>query len=87
MSAGAAGVSSVVAGVSAGASVVAGVSAGASLPLLPQDATKRPRVRASTLTFTNFMTLFFLDGYACLSRFEKKVTLAFWIFLKIYLIN
>jgi hypothetical protein len=30
-----------------------------SVLLLPQDATKRPKERASTLNFTNFIILFF----------------------------
>ncbi len=45
-----------------------------SLELLPQEVTKRPKERASTLNFTNFI-IFFLDGYAHLYRKQNKVTL------------
>jgi hypothetical protein len=71
------------AGVVAGAAIVAVVSVAvvSSVELLPQEATKRPIVRAKMLNFTNFMTLNF---FSCFSFMPKtgKGNLCFIYFLK-----
>jgi uncharacterized BrkB/YihY/UPF0761 family membrane protein len=64
------------AGSAAGASVVVVVvvsvdSVAASLLPLPHDATKRPIVRANTLSFTNFIILFFSWLYRFIPQQEK----------------
>jgi hypothetical protein len=83
-SAGFAGAAVIVSAGAAGAAgaVVAGAAVAAlaveslvlfSPPPLPQEATKSPNERASTLNFTNFI-LSFLNGYAGLYLILKKVT-------------
>jgi small-conductance mechanosensitive channel len=65
-----------IAGAAAGAAVVSGAGAGVAVivadesvvdvvlvSLLPQDATKRPIERATIDNFTNFIFMFFLNGY------------------------
>src|SRR5579872_5633979 len=58
------------AGAAVAALAVESVLVASPLPL-PQDATKRPNERASTLNFTNFILLF-LDGYAYYTRNEIR---------------